>query len=206
MFKKLFGFYLVTVVALASPAEAQIPGSFDITVYGGAYLPTQKIIDQNITGEGQVTAKQKEGYGAGARLTFWLAALGVEGNVAYLWTDAEVTDDTGTESQSANVWVADARAIWSLLPGPIGVHLDGGIALIGRSGDAYQGVSEGKTNVGGVLGAGLRFKLPGLLSIRADADAYLYEAKLTDDTGFQSEGKFQADILISLGLVFGLGV
>ena len=101
------------------------------------------------------------------------------------------------------------EGIWKFLPGPIGIHVDGGVAWIGRGGDAYNQITEGKSDVGGVVGAGLRLKLPGLFGIRADADAYLYEAQFTvdaDGTPVTADKQFQVDLVLSAGLAIGLGL
>ncbi len=208
MLRKVFGLSLVLAVVTATPAVAQLP-KFEIEPYIGAYIPLNNVISEEVPLVGQVTGSQKEGFAVGGRLTFWaLGPLGIEGNFVYAWSDGEIDDGVTVESESGNIWAADARVIWRLLPGPIGVHIDGGIAYIGRGGTAYEDISEGKSDVGGVVGVGLRFKLPGLFAIRADADAYLYETQFTiDDNGtpFETEKQFQTDLIISAGLVIGLG-
>ena len=208
MLSRLFGVSLVFTFFGVSPAMAQLP-KFELEPYVGVYIPINNVIDQDFMGT-QVTASQKSGFAMGGRLTFWaLGPIGFEGNFVYSWSDAEITEDGQTDSESGNVWAGDLRAIWKLLPGPIGIHIDGGIAYIGRGGDAYSDITDGKSDVGGVVGAGLRFKLPGLFGIRADADAYLYEAEFTvdaDGTPVTTDKQFQIDLVLSAGLVIGLGL
>ncbi len=89
----------------------------------------------------------------------------------------------------------------------MGVHATGGVALIGRTGDAYNDITEGETDLGGVAGLGLRFKLPGVFAIRGDVDGYVYETQLTGDFGgttLETEGQFQVDVVASVGLIIGL--
>ncbi len=208
MIGRIFGFSLVLALAGASSAPAQLP-KFELEPYVGAYIPTRNLIDQDFDGT-RVTGSQKSGFGFGGRLTFWaLGPIGFEGNFVYALSDGETTQDGQTSSESGSVWAGDLRAIWRLLPGPIGLHIDGGVAWIGRGGDAYSEITEGKSDVGGVVGAGLRFRLPGLLGIRADADAYLYEAQFTvdaDGSSVTADQQFQVDLVLSAGLVIGLGV
>jgi len=207
MFRKLFGLSLVLSLVAASPAMAQLP-KFELEPYVGAYIPLRDLISEEVSPVGQVTGSQKEGFALGGRLTFWaLGPIGFEGNFVYAWSDTELSAADTSETTSGNVWAGDVRAVWRILPGPIGIHIDGGIVYIGRSGDAYEDVSEGKSDVGGVVGTGLRVKLPGLFAIRADADAYLYQAQFTAEGDPEpSEKQLQADIIISAGLVIGLGL
>ncbi len=205
MTKKLFG--LVTVFALVgtSPATAQIP--IEIEPYVGVYIPFADIVSQTVI-DADIVSKQKEALAVGGRLGVGLGLLAIEGNFMYAFSDGELTADGDTESQSAGVWAADARLLLKLLPGPIGLHLSGGIAFIGRSGDFYSDITDGKTNLGGAIGAGIRVKLPGILAIRGDADMYLYSSELTADIPDVGEVKldsqFQSDLVLSAGLVFSL--
>lgn len=197
MKKTLYGLLAVFVLVGATPALAQLPG-IELEPYIGVYVPTQDIVKDDILG---VTGSQKEGLVVGARLTFWLAGpFGIEGNFTYAFSDGEEDDGTTVTEESAAVWMGDGRLIWKVLPGPLGIHLTGGVAVIGRSGDAYDEVTEGKTDFGGVLGAGLRVKLPGVFAIRGDVDVFGYSAKIED-----ADSQFQADVVASAGLVIGLG-
>ena len=206
MMKKLFG--LMTVLALvgANPAVAQIP--IEIEPYIGVYIPFADVVSETIDGI-DLAVKQKEALAVGGRLGIGLGLLAIEGNFMYAFSDGESDADGETESESAGIWAADARLLLKLLPGPIGLHLSGGLAFIGRSGDFYSDVKDGKTNLGGAVGAGLRVKLPGILAIRGDADVYLYSSEITADIPdlggeVTFEKQFQADIVLSAGLVFSL--
>jgi hypothetical protein len=183
---------------------AQIP--IEIEPYVGVYIPFADLADQAIQ-DVDIIASQKEALAVGARVGLGLGIVAVEGNFMYAFSDGEVTDDEGTTSESASIWAADARLLLTLLPGPISLHLSGGPALIGRSGDFYSDVTDGKTDLGGAVGAGLRVKLPGILAIRGDADLYVYSSKLTVDTGVGQEeldSQLQADLVLSAGLVLSL--
>lgn len=206
MVKKLWGIAAVLVLVTGSPAMAQIP--IEIEPYVGVFVPFQDLVKEAVDGA-DVILGHKEGLAVGGRLGLGLGVLGVEGNFMYAFSDVEGKADGETGEESAALWVADARLVWKLLPGPIGLHVNGGVALIGRSGDFYKEIDEGKTKVGGAVGAGLRVKLPSILSIRGDADVYLYSAKLTADIPelggvVTTESQFQADLVLSAGLVFSL--
>jgi hypothetical protein len=207
MIRRLFATTLALVVLGATPSIAQLPG-LDLEPYIGAYIPTQDIIDQNVIGVGQVKGSQKNSLAVGARLTAWLAGpLGIEGNFVYNFSDAELTDGATTADTSAAVWMGDLRLILNMLPGPVGIHITGGVATIGYTGDAYSDVTEGKTNLGGVAGAGLKFKLPGILSIRGDADVYAYKVQLGGEVEgilLETNSQWQVDLIVSAGLIISV--
>ena len=206
---------LVVALALFGALPATAPAqSIEVEPYLGAYVPTTNLISQTLegvplVGTADFTARQQEALALGARATVWLTTFGVEGNFYYAFSDGEVAVDEIPAEESAGVWAADARVIVNLLPGPLGLHVNGGVALIGRTGDAYAEVTSGKTNVGGVAGAGITFKLPGMFGIRADVDGYFYSNEMTmDDPDLGSitfDSAFQADVVASAGLVISLG-
>ena len=202
MLRKLSAFVVVLAVFGATPAFAQLPG-IELEPYVGAYIPTQSLGSIDIPLVGTVSGSQKTGFAVGGRVTFWLAGpIGVEGNFVYALSDVEQDEGTGTES--AGVWIGDARLIWKILPGPVGLHINGGVALVGKTGDAYTDVTDGKTTIGGAAGAGVRIKLPGIFAIRGDLDGYFYSSDLTFEDGTTTGSEFQVDLVASAGLIIGL--
>lgn len=218
MLKKLCVLASALSIVVATPARAQLLPSFEFEPYGGAYLPLTDVVDQSVlvpgSGTLDISGGQKEALALGGRLTWWvIGPLGVEGNFMYAFSDLEETEAGVTSDTSAYVWAADARLAFRFgIPlSPVSFHVNGGIALIKRGGDAYTEVTDGDSNIGGVVGAGLKVKLPGILALRADAGTYLYSSKLTvrdPDTGatITFDSQFQADVVVSLGLVFGVGL
>jgi len=204
MTKKLCGLAALMALLGASPAMAQIP--VEIEPYVGVYIPFADIANQAIQGA-DIVANQKEALAVGGRVGLGLGIIAVEGNFMYAFSDGESKADGETDSQSASIWAADVRLLLKLLPGPISLHLSGGPAFIGRSGDFYSEVTEGKTDLGGAIGAGLRVKLPGILAIRGDADLYLYSASVTaniEGVPVTTDSQFQGDLVLSAGLVISL--
>ncbi len=215
MIRKLFGLVLVFAFAGAAPAMAQLPG-LEFEPYLGVYLPVQDVIDQTVAvpglGDTKIVGSQKEALALGGRLSLWLGGIGVEGNVMYAFSDAEATTGTEVSDTSAYVWTADARLAFRFgVPlAPVSFHINGGVAMIGRGGDAYDALNaDGKTDIGGVIGAGARVKLPGIFGIRVDGNALLYSAQITvddDELGqVEFDSKLQADVILTAGLVFGIG-
>jgi hypothetical protein len=200
MIKKLCGLTLLLVLVGASPAAAQLPGiGIDFTAYGGVFVPLNDVVEDEILG----TDKHESALAIGGRLTLALPGpLGVEGTFNYAMSDVEA--DGATES--ANVWAVSGRAVFEFgLPAaPLTFFVNGGIAYIGRGGDYYEG-AEDKSNVGGVAGVGVKVGLPGLLSIRLDAEDYVYSAKPTIAGVTPTDSQLQNDIVVSAGLVFSIG-
>ncbi len=209
MRKGLFGVTVALALSGVAPLFAQ---GIEIEPYVGVYIPTQDLVDQVPGGAFTelLQASQKEGLAVGGRVTVWLAMLGLEGNVLYAFSDAQTSVDGDADpDESAAVWTADGRLVLKLLPGPVSVHIGGGVALISRTGDFYDEVSDGTSNVGGVAGLGVRVKLPGVLALRADADGYFYSSQLTadlDGTPVEFDSATQFDLVLSAGLVFSLGL
>ncbi len=210
MMRRLFGVGAALALLGATPALAQLPG-IEVEPYLGVYYPVLDLVDDTQAGF-DVVASHKEALAFGGRITVWLPGpLGVEGNFVYALSDVEQTVDGAGGDIDANAFALDARVIFKFgVPlAPVSFHVNGGIALIDRGGDAYEDVTDGDSSIGGVVGTGLRVKLPGLLGIRLDAQSYLYSSEITvDDPDFGGEvtfgSQFQADIVISAGLVISL--
>ncbi|KPK80991.1 MAG: hypothetical protein AMS25_08150 [Gemmatimonas sp. SM23_52] len=200
MIKRLCGLTLLLVLVGASPALAQLPGiGIDLTAYGGVFVPLNDIVDDEDIG----TGKHESALAVGGRLTLGLPGpLGVEGTFNYALSDVGADSDT----EGAHVWSVSGRAVFEFgLPAaPLTFFVNGGIAYIGRGGDAYDEV-EDKSNVGGVAGVGLKVGLPGLLAIRLDAEDYIYSAKPTIGGLEPADSQLQNDIVVSAGLVFSIG-
>ncbi len=210
MMRRLFGIGAAMAFLGATPALAQLPG-IEVEPYLGVFVPVLDLVDDAQLGF-DVSASQKEALALGGRVTVWLPGpLGFEGNFVYALSDVEQSIGGAAEDVDANVWALDGRVVlkFGVPLAPISFHVNGGIALIDHGGDAYDIVTDGDSSVGGVVGAGLRVKLPGLLGIRLDAQSYLYSAEITaDDPLFGGErtfgSQFQADIVVSAGLVISL--
>lgn len=79
------------------------------------------------------------------------------------------------------------------------VFLAGGVAIIRRSGDAYEGF-EGTRDVGGTIGVASQFRLTDRLSLQGDLRALLYQLRLTDPDGLEYPSAFQADLQAHVGM------
>jgi hypothetical protein len=82
----------------------------------------------------------------------------------------------------------------------VGFYLAGGPALLARGSDPFEG-DQSSTDLGGVLGLGLRFGggENSRVGFRIDLEDYLYNGD------FGGGDDFQNDLVASLGVSIGLG-
>jgi hypothetical protein len=197
MLKRLFGIIVVLAVVGATPALAQVPSiGFEFELYGGAFIP-----GTDLASETDFVRTHETGLGLGGRLTAVIPGpLAIEGNFMYAFSDVKDTP-AGSET-GANVYAVSAllQFAFSLPAAPVSFHIAGGGAYIARSGDAYDGWEE-TGDIGGVVGLGAKFALPGIFKIRVDAESYLYSAAVVDQGARVMDSQFQYDIVVSAGMV-----
>ncbi len=115
----------------------------------------------------------------GRRVTLWFSgAFGLEGGFAFAPSDVDydllveggAMDGSASRGVSASVWRGNVKALLNLAPSPdaaMSFLIGGGLAVVGRSGDAYKEFviqylgedlvfeNEGTTDIGGVLNLGV---------------------------------------------------
>ena len=231
MTQRMWSALLMLFLASAGHGLAQ-----DIRVefvpYGGLFLPVAdlgeiSIPDPDPSGLGtvDVAVNQATAFIFGGRIPVWLGEnWGIEGNFAYALSDvkAEVSGVPGLddlcddpeiidEGCDANVWFGSGKVMYRVAPRPdseVAILLGGGVAVIGRGGDFYNGI-EGTTDVGGVLNVGLEFAVSPKIAVRLDVEDYLYSAGPTlvdDDLGrIEADSEFQNDLIFTGGIAIQLG-
>ncbi len=229
MIRKMLCMTALLALPAASPAMAQQQVMVDITGYGGLYLAvTDWDFSEEIAQAGgftTATAGQAAAVLFGGRLTVWATdVFGVEGGFAFALSDVELEATAPGEGVQdicdevidgevfpcdANVWLASLKALYRFMPQPggiIAIHIGGGVAVIGRTGDAFED-TDGKTDIGGVLNIGATFDVTPQVAIRLDAEDYIYSAKFEDaETGEAlGDSQFQNDLVITGGIVIKLG-
>ena len=178
--------------ATATPAAAQ--GGVELAPWAGVYVPTSNSIGS--LGE---DLSRDVSFAGGARLTFWgTRNLGFEVTGGY--APSKIGDETINES--VNLLMANARLLLALSPvtNSVGFYIGGGPALLSRGGNPFDD-DRSSTDLGGVLGLGLRFGggENSRVGFRIDLEDYLYNGD------FGGGDDFQNDIVASLGLSIALG-
>jgi len=220
MFKAVKSFFTLGIASglagLAGPPVLAGQG-FEVTPFVGLYFPTAKVLSETATsGSTTVTVGMKHNtqFLFGGRLTYWFnPRVGVEG--AFGYTPSSVTisasvSGLGSASvdSSAHVLLGSARVLYKVGPksGDTEIHLLAGVSFVSRGGAAYSIFDStsgtqlsGLSDVGGVIGASVRFHAGRSLRIRVDIEDNLYSTQF-ELAGSKTQSQFQNDIALSLGL------
>ena len=194
------GLVLLALSAAATPAAAQ---RLSLSPTIGVYIPTTELV-KAANGE---SFKQEVGLAVGGRLGITLSPrFGVETSVSYVPSDLHFNLENGTTTMTdANLLFGTARATVHAIPmtEPVWLTLNGGVSLVKRGGTAYENV-EDPTDVGGVVGATVGFRLGSALSFYVAADDYIYGSRF--DAAAEIDGtKTQNDVQLAVGFGFPVG-
>jgi hypothetical protein len=187
------------VIAVARPAEAQ---RLSISPTIGVYIPTSELV-KAASGE---EFKQEIGLAVGGRLGLTLSPrFGIETSVTYVPSNLRFDFNGNRTTTDANLLFGTARATLHVIPmtQPLWLSLNGGVSLVKRGGEAFQ-AAEDDTDVGGVVGATLGFRLGNMLSFYVAADDYIYGTRF-EPTGLGEESRTQNDVQLAVGFGFPVG-
>ncbi len=168
----------------------------------GIYIPTSELV-KAASGE---EFKQEIGLAVGGRLGLTLSPrFGIETSVSYVPSNLRFTLDDTETTTDANLLFGTARATLHIIPWtkPVWLSLNGGVSLVKRGGEAYEAV-EDDTDVGGVVGAAVGFRLGSLLSFYVAAEDYIYGTRLEEST-LGDESRTQNDVQVAVGFGFPVG-
>jgi hypothetical protein len=190
------GLVAATIVATASATPAAAQGGVELTPWAGVYIPTSNSVgalDEDIDRDVSVAG--------GARLTFWGSGrLGFEVTGGY--APAKIGNETINETGNTDLLLASGRLMLALSPvdNPVGFYVAGGPALLTRGSNPFDD-DRSSTDIGGVVGLGLRFGGgdDNRVGFRVDVEDYLYNGD------FGGGDDFQNDLVASLGVSIGLG-
>lgn len=204
MLKRGVMFALALTMVGVTPALAQLPG-IEISPYVGAFVPLTDLVDEE---DLDLTVSQKEALALGGRVKVkFPGPLAVEGTFMYALSDIESDDRGEVVEVDASVWAASGRLVYTFgLPAvPVSFNASGGVAIVGHDPDVEGAESE--TDIGGVVGLGLKLDPPGLLGVRVDVEDYLYSFHAEGEAGEElGDSQFQSDLVVSVGIVFELGL
>ena len=186
---------MLGLAAMPATVSAQ---SASIGAWGGVFTPLKTNPDLGSIGG---TIERNNSFIGGARLTFWGSnILGLELVAGYSPAKVNIAGSTVNGDRNLNVFVGGAKLMLGLTPSvsPVGFHVGAGPALIRRGKDATD-PQKSKTDLGAVVGAGLRFPISGGLGLRIDAEDYLYGGD------FGGGKDFTNDLVVSAGLHIDVG-
>ena len=193
------GFVVAAVLVAPSTAAAQRV-SLSPTI--GVYIPTSELV-KAANGE---EFKQEVGLAVGGRLGLTLSPrFGIETSVSYVPSNLRFTFDDTQTTTDASLLFGTARATLHVIPmtQPVWLSVNGGVSLVKRGGDAFE-AAEDKTDVGGVVGAAVGFRLGGMLSFYVAPEDYIYGTRF-EGTELGEESTTQNDVQIAIGFGFPVG-
>jgi hypothetical protein len=191
------GAAVVALVLMASPTRLAAQ-SASLGAWGGVFVPLKR--DPSLGSIGG-TIKRENSFIGGARLTYWGSnILGLEAVAGYTPAKVNVAGSTVNGDRNTQVFVGGVKLMLGLTPSvsPVGFHIGAGPAIV-RRGKDVTGQSTSKTDLGAVVGAGLRFPISHGLGIRIDAEDYLYGGD------FGGGKDFTNDLVLSAGLHLNFG-
>jgi hypothetical protein len=213
-----------SLVIPGGPLAGQGP-SVAVTPFVGLYAPAGRLGTWNLTGieGGRVTTVVEQGSSValGARVSGRVAdRLAVEG--ALMWAPSSVRTATSSDLlfqagplpevasstlTGTAVWLGSVSLLYDVLrPAPsLAFYASVGPVLISRTGSSVWTGVDGRTDIGGLAGVGLRFRVGSAVAVRLDAEDAISSARLTDGaTGAATASRIQNDLLFSAALSIGI--
>jgi hypothetical protein len=195
------GFLAALAAVALVPASAQAQ-RVSLSPTLGVYIPTSELV---LAAEGE-EFKQEVALSVGGRLGVTLTPrFGIEASVSYVPSNLRFTLDQTETTTDANLLLGTVRATFHAIPmtRPVWLTLNGGASMIRRGGEAYED-AEDRSDIGGVVGATVGFRLGSMLSFYVAAEDYIYGTRIENaDLGDQS--RTQNDVQIAFGFGFPVG-
>ena len=197
---------ITAALSMTRPLAAQI----SIAPAIGVYIPTTELV-QAATGQ---SYKQEIAFTVGGRLGINFGRRGgITGTVTYAPSSLKFSATGSSSTTDANILSASGRVFVELVPttSPVSLQLNGGVGLVRRSGAAYANDPDPQ-DIGGVVGATLRFRLGRVLHLELHAEDYIYKAQyapsITTPGAFSVANKQLNDVHLGVGVgipLVGLG-
>lgn len=199
-------FAVLPGILTALAAVAFVPGSaraqrLSLSPTIGVYIPTSELVK---AAEGE-EFKQEVALSVGGRLGLTLSPrFGIETSVSYVPSNLRFTFDQTQTTTDANLLLGTVRATFHAIPmtNPVWVTLNGGASLIRRGGEAYEDVQD-RSDIGGVVGATVGFRLGSMLNFYIAAEDYIYGSRVEE--GDLEASRTQNDVQIAFGFGFPVG-
>lgn len=212
-------------MALASSCAASAfaqTHTFSVTASTGIFVPASRLVDEAAifdprTADETIILRHRVGPTLGLRAARALSPrLAIEAAVLLALSDVELSSTTSEDdpgvTRDARVFVLGANVRYELFRAPftpLSVHVVGGAALVTRGGELFdEGIGElaeleGGTDIGAIVGGGLRYGLDPRITLRLDVQDHIYSyAQSLDDS--ELDARIQNDVWLITGLEIGL--
>lgn len=198
------------ILLAAAPLTAQVGApatkkGISLTPYIGVLVPTADLFTYG-SGTTTQTTRISAAITFGGRLGIGLGSrFGIEGDVGYSPGSVDYEAGTGASfNHDVRILTGSGRATFYLIPrtSPFWIGVSGGVGAVRhtfKTGTTGAATIEPGTNVGGVLGASVGFRIGRLLAINAGVEDYLYSASF-DVNGAMTTEKKQHDVRITGGV------
>ncbi len=189
---------VLAAIAIVPAAQAQ---RLSLSPTIGVYIPTSELVK---AAEGE-EFKQEIALSVGGRLGVTISPrFGIETSVSHVPSNLRFTFDQTETTTDANLLLGTIRATFHAIPmtSPVWLTLNGGASLIRRGGEAYEEV-EDRSDIGGVVGATVGFRLGSMLNFYIAAEDYIYGTRLEE--GDLEQSRTQNDVQIAFGFGFPMG-
>lgn len=198
----LAGTVCVWILSAAVVPDAVAQRPFELTPTVGVLVPLSNVMSQN-----NAEVKQQPSLAAGVRASLPSGGrMAIDGVVAVASGETKATQGSSEAEAEGRLLLASVRAVWALgAPAPAGLswHATTGVGLVSRGSDAYDFL-DGTTDIGAVLGVGMRTRVGGTWTLRADIEDHISSAEF-EGGGASTGSQLQNDLMISVGLVFRFG-
>ena len=193
---------VLAALAVAAAPSAAAAQRLSLSPTIGVYIPTSELVK---AAEGE-EFKQEVALSVGGRLGLTLSPrFGIETSVSYVPSNLRFTFDDTETTTDANLLLGTVRATFHAIPmtSPVWLTLNGGASMIRRGGEAYEDV-EDRSDIGGVFGATVGFRLGSMLNFYLAAEDYVYGTRI-EDAELGDESRTQNDVQIAVGFGFPVG-
>jgi hypothetical protein len=202
----------ICLAAIACVAGAALPRSaaaqVEFTPFFASYYAVTPI-NSDVDGTGTIEERQTPAPAVGGRLTFWLgSSFGIEGagSFALSGTRFVADNDTGGDagfSLGGTLITGSGRLLYR--PARTNLHLLIGGGVVSRGGDTWDFTNiTSKTDIGGVVGFGVKAAVTPKFSLNVGVESFLYSAD-PDGDGAAYDTEFQADIYVTIGIPISFG-
>ena len=226
--------FLLFSVVCEFPGTVEAQSQVEVEPYLGLYQPTNILASgDGVPADAGDTVKHKGSVALGMRVTISRPGrrLGFEGTIGYapsaLWSSLQVCcPPSGVpRTYSAHVITLSAKALLRVSPpdARVGLHVGGGVGLVGHGGDAYDNARSyhAATFLGGIANVGASIPLAQRMRVRFDAEDFAYFAHLGpctrtgpgvggvcdvfgQEAGKTTGSRLQNDLVLSLGFSLNL--
>jgi hypothetical protein len=169
----------------------------------GFYAPTKDLMKLLQGG----TVKQQPGITFGGRMGLSLTRrIGLQVTGTYVPSNVRLGLEDVDQSDDASLFFGSGKVALFVLPStsPISLQLNGGIALVNRSGAAFRNLKN-RNSVGATVGGQVGIRLGPLPPLQLAVDTYLYKQNLDGLTDERGELASQKDVHLSIGVGLPIG-